>query len=116
MPPIRVGLVGLPKSATLTNGWTLTAHFPSLIASPHYEIVALCNSTVASAEESKAIHKLGPDVKTYGSPDDLAKDSSVDLVVVSVNVAKHYPIAKPALLAGKDGNSVPSRYMDDTKC
>ncbi len=83
----------------------MAAHLPSLLASPHYEIVALCNSTVKSAEESIEYHKLGSNVKAYGSPEDIAKDPKVELVVVSVNITKHYEIAKPALLAGKNGSS-----------
>ena len=104
MSVIRVGLVGLSTSKDFSNtgAWASSAHLPFLIASPHYEVVALLNSSVQSAEASIAFHKLGPDVKAYGSPEDLAKDGNVDLVVVSVMVGKHYALAKPALLAGKN--------------
>lgn len=103
MSPIRVGLIGL---STATNplqpgAWATMAHLPAILASPHYELVALCNSTVQSAKASIAQHKLPPNVKAYGSPEDLAQDPDVDLVVVSVQVGKHYMLAKPALLAGK---------------
>jgi predicted dehydrogenase len=40
-------------------------------------------------------------VKAYDNPQDAANDPDVDLVVISVNVAKHYELAKPAILAGK---------------
>ncbi len=103
MSPIGVGLIGL---STATNPlqpgmWASSSHLPAILASPHYELVALCNSTVQSAKASIAHHNLPPDVKAYGSPEDLAQDPKVDLVVVSVQVGRHYMLAKPALLAGK---------------
>ena len=104
MSVIRIGLVGLSTSKDFSNtgAWALSAHLPFLIASSHYKVVALLNSSIQSAEASIAFHNLGPDVKAYGSPEDLAKDDTVDLVVVSVMVGKHYALAKPALLAGKN--------------
>ena len=104
MSVIRIGLVGLSTSKDFSNtgAWASSAHLPFLTASSHYKVVALLNSNVQSAEASIAFHNLGPDVKAYGSPEDLAKDDTVDLVVVSVMVGKHYALAKPALLAGKN--------------
>lgn len=87
----------------LTPGaWGVLAHLPSLLASPHFEIVSICNSTVESAQASIKFHKLSTSIKTYGNPVDIANDPDVDLILCSVAVAKHYEILKPALLAGKD--------------
>ena len=104
MSPIRVGLIGLSTSTDpLAPGmWATTAHLPSILASPNYTLAALCNSTVQSAKASIAHHNLPAFTKAYGSPSDLAQDPDVDLVVVSVQTAKHYMLTKPALLAGKD--------------
>lgn len=104
MAPIRVGLIGLGTEIGFfkPGAWAARAHLPAFKASPNFKIVALCNSTVKSAEASIAFHELGPDVKAYGSAEDLSADPEVDLVVVSVQVAKHYALTKPALLAGKD--------------
>ncbi|MCJ1339902.1 transcription regulator gal80 [Bachmanniomyces sp. S44760] len=101
---IRVGLIGLSTNTNpMTPGaWTASAHLPYLLSTPHYEITALCNSTVESAERTREFHKLPTTVSTYGSPSDLAQDPNVDLVVVSVNVEKHDYLAMPALQAGKD--------------
>ena len=100
--PIRIGLIGAGAGSDPYN-WANTAHMPYLTNTPHYKIVALCNSSVTSAQAALAYHKLDPAiVKTYGSPEDLAGDANVDMVVVSVNVGKHYALAKPALEAGKD--------------
>jgi predicted dehydrogenase len=104
MAPIRVGLIGLSTSTNsmAPGAWAWSAHLPYLIDSKKYQIVALCNSTKQAAEVSIAYHQLGPNVKAYGSPIDLAMDPDVDLVVISVNILKHYELARPALLAGKD--------------
>lgn len=105
MAPIKVGLVGLSSTATdprAPGAWALIAHLPWIQYSPDYKLVALANSSVESARKAIAAHQLPPEVKAYGSPEDLANDTDVDLVVVSVNVGKHYELAKPALLAKKD--------------
>jgi predicted dehydrogenase len=101
-PATHVGLIGLGQGTggLVTGGlWAVKAHLPYLLASPKYEVVAVANSSVASAQSAI---DLGPKVTAYGSPEDLAKDPNVDLVVVSVKVFKHYALTKPALLAGKD--------------
>lgn len=98
MAVIRIGLIGL----TATPGaWANSAHLPYLSQSSKYKIVALANSSVASAEGAIKEHNLPADVKAYGSATDMAADPDVDMVVVSVNVAKHYELIKPALEAGK---------------
>jgi len=70
--------------------------------SPHYEIIALCNTSVRSAQAAIERYGLPSSTKAYGSPADLAKDTDVDLVVVNVRVDRHYSVAKPILEAGKD--------------
>lgn len=102
--PIRIGILGLSKGtgALVPGVWAARAHLPYLLASPKYQIVAVSNSSVQSAQAAIDHHKLGPDVKAYGSPDDIANDPNVDMVVISVRVGKHYALAKPALLASKD--------------
>ncbi len=102
--PIRVGLIGLGKGPISFGPgvWGAAVHLPYLLASPKYTLVAVQNSSVESAQASIDWHKLPPTVKAYGTPEDLAKDPNVDLVVVCVMVNKHYGLAKPSLLAGKD--------------
>lgn len=98
MPPIRIGFIGLSSKP---DCWGTLAHIPYLRRSPHYEIVALCNSTPAKALESIAAHNLPPTTKAYASPAELAADASIDLIVVCTRVDTHYTVALPTLLAGK---------------
>lgn len=73
MSPIRVALVGLSAndtSVTAVGNWGILAHMKPLLASPHYELTAVCNSSVASAQRSIAFHKLPSTVKAYGSVED----------------------------------------------
>ncbi|KAI0159660.1 oxidoreductase [Xylariaceae sp. FL1272] len=120
MAPTRVAIVGLkPRPAEVhrwandsNDGkvdisgqlgfWAVKAHLPALQSMPeNYDIVAVCNSTIDSA--ALAIEQYGlTSAKPYGNPDDLAADSNVDLVVISVNVRKHFELAKPALEKKKD--------------
>jgi predicted dehydrogenase len=72
-----------------------------LINASHYKIVALQNSSKASAEASAKAYGLA-DVATYGSPDELAADPNVDMVIVSVKVPEHAALTEPALRAKKD--------------
>ncbi|CAO2648119.1 Nn.00g090410.m01.CDS01 [Neocucurbitaria sp. VM-36] len=105
MAPIRVGLIGLSSatnhSPSMGIGWAAHAHLPYLLASPQYEVAALCNSDVKSAQVAVQRHKLPATTKTYGSPEDLAKDPDVDLVVCCVRVDRHYELVMPSLRAGK---------------
>jgi predicted dehydrogenase len=101
MSKIRVGLVGLSASATGT-GWATSAHLPYLLKSSRYTITALLNSSVESAQKAVKAYSLPDSTKTYGSPEDLANDPDIDLVVVSVRVDKHAEVSLPSLRKGKD--------------
>ena len=79
-----------------------SAHLPYLLASPHYEVVALCNSSVESAQAAVKRHSLPSSTKAYGNPEDLAQDPDVDLVVCCVRVDRHYALMMPSINAGKD--------------
>lgn len=101
-PRIRVGLMG--ASGSNPHAWANSTHLPYLLSGAgqkKYELVAICNSSIAAAEAVVAAYKLPAKTKVYGSPAALATDPDVDFVVVSVNVATHYDLVKPALEAGK---------------
>ena len=100
MPPIKVALIGLSASATGV-GWAAVAHLPYLRKSTKYQIVALCNSSIAAAQAAIKAYDLSPTTKAYGSPADLAADPGVDLVVSSVRVDHHAETLLPAVKAGK---------------
>lgn len=101
MAPIRVGIIGLTTVIPSGEGYTMGSwgliHLACLTNSPHYKLVALCNSTVEKARKSIEFHKLDPTTKAYGSAVELAQDPDIDLIVVSVHVDKHYALVKPAL-------------------
>ena len=95
--PVRIGFIGLSPNAW----WGSSAHWPYLKQSDKYRIVDLCNSSVESAEKAKAHFELPNDVKCYGSAAEIAADDSVDLIVCSVRVDRHYAAIKPALESKK---------------
>lgn len=104
MAPIRVGIIGLSQNSA--SGWAATAHLPYLLSprgQERFQIVALLGSTAERARESVQHFKLpnSENIRTYGSPEDLAADPNVDLVVCSVRVDKHYDAVLPSVAAGK---------------
>ncbi|KAF3056467.1 Galactose/lactose metabolism regulatory protein GAL80 [Daldinia childiae] len=102
MAPIRVALIGLSSSAK--TSWAAQGHLPYLLSPRgkcHYEIVALLNSSVESAEAARKHFLLPSDVRTYGDPNDLALDPDVDFVVCCTRVDTHSLTAEPSLRAGK---------------
>ncbi|CAK7235874.1 hypothetical protein SCUCBS95973_009415 [Sporothrix curviconia] len=102
-PPVRVAIIGLSKAAT--TSWASDAHLPYLLIDAgreRFQIVALCNSSVFKAEAAIEAYNLDPTTKAYGSPDDLAADPDVDLVICSTRVDTHYAAVLPSLEAGKD--------------
>lgn len=104
MAPIRICIIGLTAttSAGYTQGEWGVQHLNSLLSSPYYEVVGICNSSLASAQKSIESHKLGPNVKAYGSVDEVASDPSIDMVAIVVAIGKHYELVKPLLLHNKD--------------
>ncbi|KAF7557372.1 hypothetical protein G7Z17_g680 [Cylindrodendrum hubeiense] len=104
MAPIRVGLIGLSSVSTGGIGageWGIQ-HLNSIQSSPHFELVAICNSTIESAQRAIKFHNLSSSVKPYGSAEDIARDPNVDLVSVVVHVDKHYDLAKRVLQQKKN--------------
>lgn len=95
--PIRIGFIGLSAS----GGWGSTAHWPYLKQTDNFQIVALCNTSIESAQKAKSHFELPDSTKCYDSAQELASDEDVDLVVCSVRVDMHYAAIKPALEARK---------------
>ncbi|KAJ7739569.1 hypothetical protein B0H16DRAFT_1324855 [Mycena metata] len=103
-PRIRVALIGL--SASAATSWAANGHLPYLLSprgSARFQLVALCNSSVAAAHAAIAHYKLDPAVvHAHGDPASLAADADVDLVVCNTRVDNHFATIEPSLRAGKD--------------
>ncbi|KAK4495050.1 hypothetical protein PRZ48_013377 [Zasmidium cellare] len=102
MAPIRIALIGLSQSAK--TSWASEGHLPYLLSDrgrQRYQIKALLNSSVDAARKAIGSYNLGPDTKAYGSPQDLAADPDIDLVVNTTRVDVHYDTIKPSIEAGK---------------
>ena len=99
MPPVRVGIVGLSSKP---GAWATLAHLPRLANSPNYQIVAVCNSSIASTKAAIKALGLPESTKAYDTYDSLAADPDVDLYVVSTRADTHYDVAMPALKAGRN--------------
>jgi predicted dehydrogenase len=102
MAPIRTALIGL--SATAKTSWASGAHLPYLLSPrgrQRYRIVALLNSSADAARAAIGVYGLDSTVRAYGSPDELASDADVELVVCCTRVDRHAETVRPSVEAGK---------------
>lgn len=91
---IRLGIIG----ANAHRGWAPRSHLPAVVASPEFELTAVCTTRQESAEASR---------KAFGARlafDDYHKmlaSSDIDAVAVTVKVPEHYEASMAAIQAGK---------------
>src|SRR5215475_12637822 len=90
---VGVGIVGLSAG----GGWAARGHLPALAAVPGFRLVA---SSASSAESARAAGERYDVPRTFGSAAELAACPEVDLVVVSVQAARHAPAVRAAIDAG----------------
>ncbi len=103
MAPIRIAVIGLSQSAK--TSWASEGHLPYLLSDrgrARYKIAALLNSSQEAAQRAVVAYELDSDVKAYGSPEELAADPEIDLVVCTTRVDVHYSTIEPSLKAGKN--------------
>ena len=101
MAPIRLGVIGLSAN----RGWASTDLIPPIfhpLLADKYTLTALCTSSAQSAKEaSEKYSKLaGRAVKGYYGKQgqiDIANDTEVDTVVVSVKIPDHYEALLPEI-------------------
>ena len=98
--PIRLGIIGLSAEQT---AWATSAHVMPLkspLLSDKYTITALATSSPESAKAAAKAHGV-PESKAYHTPEAIANDPDVDMIVVSVKVPLHKQMVLPALNAKK---------------
>ncbi|KAI4956791.1 hypothetical protein J4E86_005262 [Alternaria arbusti] len=101
--PVRAALIGLSSSGN--SSWASAAHLPALLTETgrsKITITALANSSVQAAESAIQKYGLPEHTKAYGSPEDLAADPDIDLVICNTRVDKHYETILPSINVGKD--------------
>jgi predicted dehydrogenase len=91
---VRTGIIG----ASLRQGWAGRSHLPALVDHPDSELVAVCTTSQASADATKAKYNA-----KYAYPDyrEMLKNPEVDAVVVALKVPNHYQPVMDAIAAGK---------------
>lgn len=100
--PIRVGFIGL-STQPFPQGWSNATHLPYLESKPRqFQITAVLNSSLASSQRAISEFDLAHTATAFGDLDSFLAHPALDLVIVCVDVAQHYPLAKAALLKGKD--------------
>src|SRR5438045_1341134 len=94
MDRIRLGVIG----ANLHQGWAPRAHLPAIVASPDFELAAVCTTRRESADETAAAYGVKG---AYDDYREMLADGDVDAVAVAVRVPSHYEPTLAALRAGK---------------
>ncbi|KIW12701.1 hypothetical protein PV08_09979 [Exophiala spinifera] len=98
---IGIGIIGLSASPT---AWVSRGHMGALRhprLSSKYTLKALATSSPSSATAAAETWGL-PREAAYHTPDQIAADKNVDLVVIGVKLPLHRDLALPSLRAGKD--------------
>ncbi|KAK4643838.1 hypothetical protein QC761_404670 [Podospora bellae-mahoneyi] len=122
MAPIKAAIIGL--SASAKSAWASRAHLPYLfspLGRSKFEVVALLNSSTEAARAAIKAYNLPASTKAYGTPEDLAADPEVELVITNTRVDKHLETALPSVIAGKDvyiewplaANTIEARTLAD---
>ena len=91
---IRLGIIG----ANIHLGWAPRSHLPAVVASPEFELTAVCTTRMESAEESA---KLFGARLAFDNYQDLIAHPDIDAVAVVLRVPSHYEPTVAALNAGK---------------
>ncbi|EMD70200.1 hypothetical protein COCSADRAFT_50008, partial [Bipolaris sorokiniana ND90Pr] len=101
--PVRAALIGLSSSGN--TSWAAKAHLPVLMTPAgrsKITVTALLNSRVDAAKVAIQKYEFPATTKAYGSPEDLAVDPDIDLVICNTRVDKHHEVIMPSIKAGKD--------------
>jgi predicted dehydrogenase len=93
---IRLGIIG--ASARRPGVWSLRAHVPAILASPEFELVAVCTTNQQSAEESA--RKFGARL-AFDDHRKMLESPDIDAVAVVVRVPSHYQPTRDVIEAGK---------------
>ncbi len=91
---IRLGLIGASVSGT----WSARSHLPAVVASPDFELTAVCTTKTQSAE---AARKAFGAKLAFNDYEKMVASPEIDAVAVVVRVPSHYGPTKAALEAGK---------------
>src|SRR5918992_502111 len=91
---IRLGIIG----ANVHWGWAPRSHLPAIVASPEFELTAVCTTRQESAEESR--QKFGARL-AFNDYHKMLAHPDIDAVAVILRVPSYYEPTMAALSAGK---------------
>ena len=91
---IRLGIIG----ASPTVGWAHRSHLPAIVASPEFELTAVCTTRMETANESARQYGARLAFDDY---QEMLAHPDIDAVAVVLRVPAHYQITKDAINAGK---------------
>jgi len=100
---VPTALISLSSSAT--TSWASSAHLPFLLSPTgrsKFTITALLNSSVPAAQSAIKTYSLPPTTKAYSSPQDLAADPDIDIMICNTRLDTHYQTIIDSIKSGKN--------------
>ena len=94
--PYNVGIIGYGAAAKVF-------HIPLIEATPELKLYAIVQRHPTPENDASQAH---PGIKTYRAAEELVKNDSVDIVVITTTPATHFELAKLALQHEKHGIGV----------
>jgi predicted dehydrogenase len=91
---VRMGVIG----ANIHRGWAPRSHLPAIVASPEFELTAVCTTRKESAEESA--QRFGARM-AFDDYQEMLAHPEIDAVAVVLRVPAHYQVTLDAINAGK---------------
>ena len=91
---LRVGVIG----ASAHGGWSRDSHIPAIERVAGLELVAVANSSQATADEAASAFGLA---RAYAGGQALIEQPDIDIVAVTTRVPDHHELVMAAIAAGK---------------
>lgn len=91
--PIRVGFVGLNAA----KGWAIKTHYPAILQlSSQFQITALYSPKIETSIATIQRLKLS-NATAFPTLESFASSSTIDMIVIAIQVASHYDVVMPLL-------------------
>lgn len=106
--PIRLGFIGLAAN----KGWAMKTHYPAILQlSSQFQITALFNETIEVALSTIQKLKLS-NATAFTSLESFASFANVDMIVVSIQVAKHFEVLMPLIEYSKKNPNLKYLFVE----
>ncbi|KAJ1543400.1 transcription regulator [Saccharomyces cerevisiae] len=106
--PIRVGFVGLNAA----KGWAIKTHYPAILQlSSQFQITALYSPKIETSIATIQRLKLS-NATAFPTLESFASSSTIDMIVIAIQVASHYEVVMPLLEFSKNNPNLKYLFVE----